>query len=64
MSDLLRDKFCLALGNTYGNQFKCHKIESNRMEKYSPQEELDSLPWLGVLLARLHRFHPLRMDGQ
>ena len=64
MSDLLRDEFCFALGNTYDNQFKCCKIESNRMEKYSLQEELDSLPWLGVFLARLHGFRLLRMDGR
>ena len=63
-SDLLRDKFCLALGNMYDNQFKCCKIKSNRIEKYSLQEELDSLPWLGVLLARLRGFRPLRMDGR
>ena len=63
-SDLLRDEFCRALGNTYDNQFKCRKIESNRIGKYSLQEELNSLPWLGVLLACLRGFRPLRMDGQ
>ena len=40
------------------------KIESNRTEEYSLQEELDSLPWLGVLLAHLRGFRPLRMDGR
>ena len=64
VSDLFRDEFCLALGNTYDNQFKCCKIKSNKIEKYSLQEELDSLPWLGVLLACLCGFRLLRMDGR
>ena len=64
MSDLLRDELCLAFVTRMTTSLNVVKIESNRMEKYSLQEELNNLPWLGVLLAYLHGFCPLRMDGQ